>query len=132
VTDWREVLYQMAVDYFKYNTLSNFEIRVRECNPDTCPIGRTNYEQYYTDIQVCWRQLYNPTFRTKIEEYETKVESLTLSLDTLNTEIKSLENTIIEKNNSLNEATTQTQVDSITYELMAAQKLRNDKKAVKT
>ena len=42
--DYREVIYQMAKDYFKYNTLSDFEIRVREANPDTYPTGRTGYE----------------------------------------------------------------------------------------
>jgi hypothetical protein len=55
VGDWREVLYQMASDYFRYNMLDNFEIRVRDANPDLFPTGRTGYEQYYTDIQVCWR-----------------------------------------------------------------------------
>jgi hypothetical protein len=25
-TDWREVLYQMALDYYKYNMIDNFEL----------------------------------------------------------------------------------------------------------
>ena len=74
VTDWREVLFQMAKDYFRYNTLSDFEIRLREANPETYPSGRTGYEQYYTDIQVCWRQLYNPELKNKIAALEKDIE----------------------------------------------------------
>jgi hypothetical protein len=37
IVDWREVIYQMALDYYKYNILDDFEIRLIEANP-----------QYYT------------------------------------------------------------------------------------
>ena len=58
--DWREIIYQMALDYFKYNHLDDFELRVAQANPDDYPSGRTGYENYYTDLQGFWRQLYNP------------------------------------------------------------------------
>jgi hypothetical protein len=50
----------MAMDYYKYNILDEFELRVAEANPELYPTGRTGYEQYYTDIQGFWRDLYNP------------------------------------------------------------------------
>jgi hypothetical protein len=44
IVDWREIIYQMALDYYKYNILDEFEIRVREANPTLYPTGRTGYE----------------------------------------------------------------------------------------
>jgi hypothetical protein len=32
-SDWREVIYQMALDYYKYNMLDNFELLVARYNP---------------------------------------------------------------------------------------------------
>lgn len=58
--DWREVLYQMAQDYYKYNHLSDFEQRVAAANPDLFPFGITGYEVYYIDIYSFWRELYYP------------------------------------------------------------------------
>jgi tRNA U34 2-thiouridine synthase MnmA/TrmU len=48
--DWREILYQMAVDYYKYNFLDNFELKVIAANKELYPQGKTGYEAYYTDI----------------------------------------------------------------------------------
>jgi hypothetical protein len=53
-SDWREVLYQMALDYYKYNTLDNFELLVARFNP-LYPSGQTGYERYYIDLQGFWR-----------------------------------------------------------------------------
>lgn len=58
--DWREIIYQMALDYFKYNHLDDFELRLAQANPEIYPSGRTGYEGYYTDLQGFWRELYNP------------------------------------------------------------------------
>ena len=59
--DWRELIYQMALDYFKYNHIkSNFTQLIAAANPEYYPTGITGYETYYTDIQGFWRQLYNP------------------------------------------------------------------------
>lgn len=59
--DWREIIYQMAVDYRKWNRLENFEILVAEANPELYVNGKTGYEQYYVDMESFWRQLYNPS-----------------------------------------------------------------------
>ena len=58
--DWREIIYQMALDYYKYGHLDDFEVRVAQTNPDYYPLGTTGYEQYYIDLQGFWRELYNP------------------------------------------------------------------------
>lgn len=59
--DWRELIYQMALDYFKYNHIkSNFTQLIAAANFDYYPTGITGYETYYTDMQGFWRQLYNP------------------------------------------------------------------------
>lgn len=60
VKDWRELIYIMAQDYSKYSHFDNFEDKVWAANPETCPLGRTGYEQYYTDMLGFWRQLYDP------------------------------------------------------------------------
>ena len=77
--DWRELIYRMALDYFaaqrseeypiydKDNNLvldspDDFLIAVAERNPYYYPTGQTGYEQYYTDMEGFWRQLYNPEY----------------------------------------------------------------------
>lgn len=57
--DWREVIYHMALDYYKYGHLDNFEMKVAEANPRYSH-GVTGYEQYYIDLQGFWRDLYDP------------------------------------------------------------------------
>ena len=58
--DWREVLYRMAADYYKYNFLDDFNARIGEKNAELYPLGITGYENYYIDIYSFWRDLYNP------------------------------------------------------------------------
>lgn len=59
--DWREIIYRMAMDYFKYaHILNDFTSRVATVNQDMYPTGMTGYEQYYIDLQSFWRELYNP------------------------------------------------------------------------
>ena len=79
--DWREIIYQMALDYFAAqgcsaeNPIRSFDgsrvvldnpdqflPKVAELNPVYYPTGITGYEQYYTDMQGFWRQLYNPEY----------------------------------------------------------------------
>ena len=57
--DWRELIYQMAQDYYKYNQLDCYTARLIESNPITCAYGTTGYEQYYSDIFSFWRELYD-------------------------------------------------------------------------
>lgn len=58
--DWREVIYQMADDYYKHHTENDFLARVADKNRDLYPSGITGYEQYYVDMISFWRELYNP------------------------------------------------------------------------
>lgn len=71
--DWREVLYQMARDYLKYEHTPDFLSTLAKNNPDYYPSGYTGYEMYYTDIVSFWRDIYNPEYKyTKIPAYVTK------------------------------------------------------------
>ena len=85
VVDWREIIYQMALDYFAGQGCSDknpvflsnsesylidpdqFLYEVGKRNPEYYPTGYTGYEQYYTDMQGFWRQLYNPEYVPEVE-----------------------------------------------------------------
>lgn len=58
--DWREIIYQMAVDYMAHNQDDDFEAQIAAKNQNTYPNGYTGYEQYYTDVFSFWRELYDP------------------------------------------------------------------------
>ena len=59
--DWREVMYQMAVDYNLHGHKDDFAITIYQHNPELCrPNGTTGYETYYQDLLGFWRTLYNP------------------------------------------------------------------------
>lgn len=82
ICDWREIIYQMALDYYKHNQENDFLAKLSDYNTfDTSedyyegnafmelinqnagrlyPTGVTGYEQYYEDMEAFWRQLYNP------------------------------------------------------------------------
>ena len=78
--DWREIIYQMAMDYSRWNHLDGFNAKIASANPwrryeiinelgkkdwieePGYPDGYTGYEQYYIDLQSFWRQLYNPDY----------------------------------------------------------------------
>ena len=83
--DWREIIYQMAKDYYQFNFLDDFELRVAAANPTLFPSGRTGYENYYIDIYSFWRDLYY------IEETLPTKASLKTQSDTLTTEIENCE-----------------------------------------
>lgn len=72
--DWREIIYQMAMDSYKYGTMEDFGVRLAEANgplwtdyyPDEAAANpylyfKTGYEQYYVDMEGFWRTLYNPS-----------------------------------------------------------------------
>ena len=71
--DWREMIYQMALDYYKHNEEDNFLSTIAQNNPEHYPTGITGYEQYYVDLQGFWRQLYNPNPEAKYKEYSSKL-----------------------------------------------------------
>ena len=59
ICDWREIIYQMAYDYFHYQHNDNYNATIAINNPNYYPTGITQYEQYYTDIYGFWREIYN-------------------------------------------------------------------------
>ena len=74
VGDWREIIYQMALDYYKNNSQDDFYVKLRQNNTikingeitQLYPDGRTGYERYYTDMEAFWRQLYIPDDENKL------------------------------------------------------------------
>ena len=60
--DWRELIYRMAIDYRRHNHDNDFEIQIqnRHLPWNLYEKGVTGYEQYYTDLEGFWRELYNP------------------------------------------------------------------------
>lgn len=73
--DWREVIYQMAKDYYRHNQDEDFLVSIRKNNLEYYPTGYTGYEQYYIDMEGFWRQLYNPEGVKAIEFEEIKCSS---------------------------------------------------------
>ena len=66
IVDWREIIYQMALDYYNYNHEDSYSVKLYQNNKnsrldlDQFNNGYTGYEQYYHDIQGFWRNLYVP------------------------------------------------------------------------
>lgn len=56
--DYRELIYQMALDFRKNHTKEDYVPTLMKNNPEMCVRGRTGYEQYYIDMEGFWRQLY--------------------------------------------------------------------------
>lgn len=57
--DYRELIYQMAIDFYAHGQDTDFLIQLSQYNPQFIN-GKTGYEQYYIDIQAFWRQIYDP------------------------------------------------------------------------
>ena len=67
--DWRELIYQMALDYRQNYHNDNFLPLIAEYNPSLIT-GKTGYEQYYIDLEGFWRLLYNPEpSEDKLEDF---------------------------------------------------------------
>lgn len=81
--DWREIIYQMAVDYYKHNTEDDFELNIRNNNIEYYPSGRTGYEKYYIDIYSFWRDLYNPDAALKKSSVSNTLSEKKQSLENL-------------------------------------------------
>lgn len=64
--DWRELIYQMALDYRRHYHDDDFLFNIAQKNPHF-PYGRTGYEQYYIDMEGFWRELYDPNPQTLFE-----------------------------------------------------------------
>ena len=75
--DWRELIYQMAIDYRRHSHDDDFLYQIATANPSHYPLGKTGYETYYIDLEGFWRQLYNPNPEpTYIEISADKVNAL--------------------------------------------------------
>lgn len=57
LADWRELIYQMALDFDACGQNDNYAYNLHLHNP-TMLNGKTGYEQYYTDIQGFWPEVY--------------------------------------------------------------------------
>lgn len=85
--DYRELIYQMALDYRKFNHLDEFQSKIMNNNfldinnEIKClyPNGITGYEQYYVDIEGFWRYLYRPDYDSN--EYGGKLITAQEDLD---------------------------------------------------
>ena len=60
-TDWREIIYQMALDYDAFNHTDIYQ------NSDA-RIQAAPYQPYFTDMLGFWRQLYNPDKQDETDE----------------------------------------------------------------
>lgn len=58
--DWRELIYQMAKDFFAFNQVDEYRnwLEQSSYNKKWIINGQTGYEPYYTDIEGFWRQIY--------------------------------------------------------------------------
>lgn len=97
-SEWREIIYQMALDYYKYNFLDDFEMRIKLANGTLYPTGQTGYENYYSDIYSFWRQLYYPGLKQMIDELNNELETKKGNSETLASTIEILEASIIKLN----------------------------------
>lgn len=82
--DWREIIYQMAKDYYQHGTEDDFELQIKNNNMQYYPAGITGYEQYYTDINGFWRQLYDPDLQRKIDKKEREKDNYDSIIEVLN------------------------------------------------
>jgi hypothetical protein len=62
--DWRELIYQMAKDYYANTNNDDFSHLLAAANPEYFVSGKTGYENYYQDILGFWRDLYDPEVKT--------------------------------------------------------------------
>ena len=79
--DWRELIYQMALDFRKYGHWSQYNVRLNKENIlGNEPVyigGDTKYQQYYTDLEGFWRQLYNPDIEQELDKIQKEIDKET-------------------------------------------------------
>lgn len=85
IEDWREIIYQMAIDYYQHNEEDDFLASIIDNNKFTYqgevinlfPSGKTGYEIYYDDIEGFWREIYTYYNRASgYDEIHDKVDKL--------------------------------------------------------
>ena len=88
IVDWREIIFQMAKDYYLHNHDDDYEVMLNRNN--TLPklnirlfeTGKTGYEQYYHDIEGFWRLLYAPKeYVDSYSEDKAKIPAYTINKD---------------------------------------------------
>ena len=83
--DWREIIYQMAIDYQANNAKDDFYKKLKE-NNDYVVNGKTGYEKYYSDISAFWPQVYDiapePKY-TELSREEIEKDGMELFTDAL-------------------------------------------------
>lgn len=94
--DWRELIYQMAWDFYQGNEDPDFVYNLYTANPELVKNGLTGYEAYYEELQGFWRQLYNP------EQTKQNFGSTTYEFYDSNSEYKYWNKAIHTDPNSLN------------------------------
>lgn len=72
--NWRELIYQMALDYEKYGHNDDYAVRLAQLNSQYV-YGRTGYESYYADFIKYWRDIYNPTSTNSSKYYVGALDS---------------------------------------------------------
>lgn len=112
--DWREIIYQMARDYYKYNFLDDFELKIIKANSDYYPTGQTGYEKYYIDIYSFWRDLYDPDYEVDYNSAKTELEEIQ-SEEIINGKSKTYYQDLIEKQ-QIDIRKTQTELNELTKE----------------
>lgn len=65
VVDWRELIYQMALDYRRLHYKDDYLTLLHKYNPHLLT-EKTQFEQYYVDMEAFWRQLYTLRYDANI------------------------------------------------------------------
>ena len=86
--DWREIIYQMALDYRNQHYKDDFEYRLKQLNNGLYPDGKTGYEQYYVDMEAFWRDLYNPKYAWTSTMTDEELEEKGFNREGWSTKIK--------------------------------------------
>ena len=88
IVDWREIIFQMAKDYYLHNHDDDYEVQLNrnntipQFNINLFQHGRTGYEQYYHDIEGFWRLLYAPQdYVDNYDEDNAKIPAYTINKD---------------------------------------------------
>ena len=109
-TDWRELIYQMALDYRKHNHDDDFALRIVQNHRgyDLYLTGLTGYEQYYIDMEGFWRDLYYPKFA-----YDADLQRLQDKLNTVKTELNKNPDSFRKESLTLRKQNYETSIESL-------------------
>ena len=93
--DWRELIYQMAVDYNKNSNKDDFTSKLAAANMRYYPTGKTGYENYYIDLISFWRDLYDPVvINLDINHLQQEINAQKITVNAIKEEINHIKNQI--------------------------------------